>query len=588
MKYSKLFGKTQHGESKPSKFVSHQLLTKAGFIEESVAGRYFFLPLGWRVHDKLKAIIKQEMDKAGAQEMITPTLHPLELWEETNRTNTTGFELMKVRDRRGAQFALGGTAEEMFVDVTRKRQLTYKDLPFNIYQFSNKFRDELRARGGLLRVREFIMKDAYSFHVDASDFKIEYDKMAETYTRIYERAGLKSLMVEADNGYIGGEYCHEFQVEHPEGEGRFFTSEDGKYIAHEDIAQFQRLDMNVTDEILEYQEVEAVRGNTMEDGVALHKLPLWQQMKDVMMFDITTGVMYLAVIRGDLDINETKLQHLGGANQLRMASDDEIRAIGSEPGFIAPVGLQEEFAKRVAASGNENGNESGITVGNVTIKKLVIVGDTSLRTVKNMYGGANKKHVDALNINIDRDYSVDIEGDIAMAQPGFLAPDGNSKLVEKHGIEVGNIFQLGYHYSEKMSNATFIDQDGTMRPYYMGCYGIGLGRTLATVVETHHDDRGIIWPESIAPYQVHLISLRGGEEKAQALYEELLAKGVEVLWDERDESPGKKFADADLIGIPTRLVVSQKTGESIEIKKRNEAESKLISKDELLEILGVK
>jgi len=402
--------------------------------------------------------------------------------------------------------------------------------------------------------------------------------MAETYTRIYERAGLKSLMVEADNGYIGGEYCHEFQVEHPEGEGRFFISEDGKYIAHEDIAKFQRLDMNLADEVLEYKEVEAVRGNTMVDGVALHGLPLWQQMKDVMMFDITTGIMYLAVIRGDLDVNETKLQHLGGANQLRMASDEEVRAIGSEPGFIAPVGLQEEFAKR-----NSDGN--GITVGNITIKKLVIVGDTSLRTVKNMYGGANKKHADALNINIDRDYTLDIEGDIAMAQPGFIAPDGNSKLVEKHGIEVGNIFQLGYHYSEKMSNATFIDQDGTMRPYYMGCYGIGLGRTLATVVETHHDDRGIIWPESIAPFQVHLISLRGGEEKAQALYEELLAKGVEVLWDERDESPGKKFADADLIGIPIRLVVSQKTGESIEIKKRSEAESKLISKDELLEIL---
>lgn len=569
MKYSRLFGKTQYGESKQSKFVSHQLLLKAGFIEESTAGRYFFLPLGWRVHDKIKAIIKQEMDMAGSQEMITPTLHPLELWEETNRTNTAGFELMKVTDRRGAQFALGGTAEEMFVDVVRKRQLTYKDLPFNVYQFSNKFRDELRARGGLLRVREFIMKDAYSFHVDSSDFKIEYDKMAKVYTRIFEQVGLKTEMVLADNGYIGGEYCHEFQAEHPEGEGRYFVSEDGSYTAHEDVAEFLRTDMNIDEETREYQTVTANRGETMEDGVALHGMPLWQQIKDVVMVDDTTNILYLAIIRGDLEVNETKLQHLAGANQLRMASPEEVRAIGSEPGFISPVGIQDLFLQTKANSKH-------------SFESLVVIADSSMRTVKNWYGGANQKNLDALNINIDRDFSFNLEGDIAMAQAGFLTTNGNSKLIEKRGIEVGNIFQLGYHYSEKMNNATFVDSDGTNRPYYMGCYGIGLGRTMAAVVETHHDDRGIIWPEQIAPYKVHLVSLPGGEEKAQEVYTTLVQHNIEVLWDDRIESAGTKFADADLIGLPIRAVVSKKTGELIEIKKRNEKESSVISVDELI------
>jgi prolyl-tRNA synthetase len=575
MKYSKLFGKTMYGEVKQSKFISHSLLVKAGFIEESVAGRYFFLPLGWRVHDKIKAIIKDEMDKAGAQEMITPTLHPLELWEETNRTNTTGFELMKVSDRRGADFALGGTAEEMFVDVTRKRQLTYKDLPFNIYQFSNKFRDELRARGGLLRVREFIMKDAYSFHVDATDFKIEYDKMAEVYSRIFERVGLQTQMVAADNGYIGGEYCHEFQVEHPEGEGRYFVSEDGSYIAHEDVAEFQRVQMNTDEEFAEFTEIEAVRGNTMEDGVKLHNLPLWKQMKDVVMIDDTTGTMYLAIIRGDLDVNETKLQHFSGANQLRMATDEEIRAVGSEPGFISPVGFKEKFEELTSEKPSDDS----------TFKKCIIVADTSVRTVKNFYGGANKKNRDALNMNIDRDFKVDLEGDIGMAQAGFLTANGNSKLVEKRGIEVGNIFQLGYHYSEKMHNATFVDAEGSNRPYYMGCYGIGLGRTLATIIEKYHDDRGIIWPKSVAPYQVHLVSLKGGEEQAQNVYNQLLENGIEVLWDDREESAGTKFADADLIGLPVRLVVSKMTQDNVEYKERTSSESELLSFDALLEKL---
>lgn len=552
MKYSKLFGKTTYGEQSGSGMISHQLLTKGGFIRESVAGRYFFLPLGWRVQEKIKAIIKEEMDKAGAQEMISPVLHPLELWKETNRTNTTGFELMKVTDRRGGEFALGGTAEEMFVDVVRKFNLSYKDLPINIYQFSTKFRDELRARGGLLRVREFVMKDAYSFHTDANDFKKEYDQMAVTYTTIFRRLGLETRQVQADNGYIGGEYCHEYQVEHPEGEGRFFVSEDGQYCAHEDVAEFERDTKNAEEAEADYQVVKAERGKTMTDGVKLHNKPLWQQIKNVMYAD-EKGALILAVIRGDLNVNEIKLKNLVKAAQLRPAEDNEIYALGSEPGFISPVGMK---------------------------GKVKIVGDISLRTIKNAYTGANQKNQDALNVNLGRDFELDLEGDIAMAEAGLTSPTG-SPLVEKRGIEVGNIFQLGYHYSTLMKDAKFVDKDGQRKPYYMGCYGIGLGRTLATIVEKHHDDRGIVWPENIAPYQVHLVDLNE-KDRAQTIYQTLTDAGLEVLWDDRNENPGRKFNDADLLGLPVRLVVSKKTGEQIEWKRRTDSQAELINLDEVL------
>jgi prolyl-tRNA synthetase len=552
MKYSKLYGKTMKSDAAGSQFVSHQLLTRGGYVQESTAGRYYFLPLGIRVHDKIKKIIKQEMDAVGGQEMITPVLHPLELWEETNRTSSVGFELMTIKDGRGASFALGGTAEEMFVDSIRRLNLSYKDLPVNLYQFSTKFRDEKRARGGLLRVREFVMKDAYSFDRSEEDFKKVYDQMAELYSRVFSRLGLETLKVEADNGYIGGEYCHEYQVLSDIGEGRFFVSDDGTYVAHEDVAKFTADKKNVDEVEKEYTEIDAVRGNTMEDGVKLHGLPLWQQMKDFMAVN-EKGELILAVIRGDLDVNETKLAHVTGSYHLRHATEEEIHAIGSEPGFISPVGMK---------------------------GKVKIVGDLSLRTVKNMYGGANKKHRDVLNMNIDRDYTVDIEADIAMCQDGFVSEAG-SVLHERRGIEVGNIFQLGYHYSKRMKGATYVDQDGKEKPYYMGCYGIGLGRTLATIVETHHDDKGIIWPESIAPFHVHLIDIQS-PERGQEIYEQLTTAGIEVLWDDRDERAGAKFADSDLIGIPIRLVVSQKTGDKIEWKKRTEDKTELLTLEEVI------
>ncbi len=566
MRFSKYFLKTSKNVSDEDKSTSAKLLKQGGFIRESVAGRFYFLPIGQKVQQKIMKVIKEEMDLIGSQEMVTPILHPLELWKETSRTNTAGFELMKVKDRRGAEFAIGGTAEEMFVDLVRQYKLSYRDLPFQLYQFSPKFRDELRARGGLLRVREFIMKDGYSFHRDEDDFKVEYEKMKKVYTKIFERLGLQTSIVESDNGYIGGEYCHEFIAESEIGESKYFVAEGSNYAAHEDVAVFEKETKNNNDGLKPLVEVEAKRGNTMEDGVAFHKLPPWQQIKDVLFVDNKSRFI-LAIIRGDLDINETKLLHLIDGVSLRYATDEEIREkIKSEPGFISPVGIKKGLDKQV---------------------EFIIVADDSLRTISNAYTGNNKKNQDLLNVNIDRDYKPDIEGDIALAKAGYEAKDKMGKLVEKRGIEVGNIFQLGYHYSSKMKGAIYIDTDGKEKPFYMGCYGIGIGRTMAAIVEKYNDQKGIMWPESSAPFRIHLIALDGAENEADKLYDEMNKRGIEVLYDDRDKSAGEKFADADLIGLPTRIVVSKKTiqQKGCEFKKRTESETKIIPFSSVLDLL---
>ncbi len=559
MKYSQLLGKATKDKNKDTKFASHLFLTKGGFIRESTAGRYYFLPLGWRVHKKIRQVIKEEMDATGAQEMITPVLHPLELWQETNRTNSAGFELTTLEDRRGAKFALGGTAEEMFVDLVRKFQLSYRDLPFNVYQFSTKFRDELRARGGLLRVREFTMKDAYSFHVDEKDFQREYEVMSNTYSRIFGRLGLKTLKVAADNGYIGGEYCHEFQTECETGEGRFFISEDEKYVAHEDIAEFNLEMVNPDEEVKDFEIIDQPEWvQTMDDNIKHYGKDKRYFLKNVV-YKTDQGEIIIASIRGDLDVNPIKLQHLLNKSGLSVysledATADDLSKIGTKAGYVHSWGH----------------------------KDVTYVADNSLKTVKNFIGGQKEETTDSFNVNYERDFKHSIEGDIAMAQDGFLSPDGKSKLIEKRGIEVGNIFQLGLHYTNLMQGATFTDQDGEEKPYYMGCYGIGIGRTLASVVEKHHDDKGIIWPKEIAPFQVHLVSLSGAEDRAKEVYQQLIKAGIEVLWDDRDESAGVKFADADLIGNPIRLVVSPRTKDQVEFKLRNESEAELISIEEVL------
>lgn len=561
MRYSKLFGKTLRQPPADAALVSSKLSIQAGYLRESTAGKYFFLPLGWRVHEKIKAIIKEEMDITGAQEIISPVMHPLDLWKETNRTKTTGFELLVVKDHHGGEFALGGTAEEMFVDLVRKFQISYKDLPFNIYQFSTKFRDEKRPRGGLLRLREFVMKDAYSFDVDELSFKKSYDQMAKTYTRIFERLGLETIMVEADNGYIGGEYCHEFVVESEVGESRFFVSNDAKYAAHEDVAKFKRVLVNPNDKEAPLKIIDQPMWvKTMEDNIKHYGLPKSRFLKNVVYKNITSGEIIIAVIRGDLDVNKTKLeQALNAVGQLMEAEDKDLYKIGTKPGFVHSWGH----------------------------KKARYIGDLSLTTVKNFIGGQKEDSTDSFNVNYGRDFKCEKLADIATCQPGFLSEDGKSKLMEKRGIEVGNIFQLGYHYTKKMDRATFIDEDGKEKPYYMGCYGIGLARTMATIVEKFHDDKGITWPKQVAPYQAYLINIPDKEKDiaAQKVYEELKKQGIEVLWDDRQVSAGVKFKDADLIGLPVRLVISAKTGDKIEWKERDKKQIELLSLEGVIQKL---
>ena len=555
MLQSKLFGNTLKNVSSQIKIKSHQLLIRSGFIAESTAGRYYFLPLGWRVHEKIRQVIKKEMDASGAQELITPVLHPLDLWKETNRTSTTGFELMQVKDRRGFDFALGGTAEEMMVDLVRKMEISYKDLPFNIYQFSTKFRDELRARGGLLRVREFVMKDAYSFDRDEENFKKTYEEMRKAYKRIYKELGLKTDVVLADNGYIGGEYCHEFQVESEIGEGRYFISEDGKYVAHEDVAEFKREEINLGEEEKTMEIINQPQWiKTMEDNIKHYKLPKSRFLKNVVYRNTTNGEIVIVVIRGDLEVNKTKLEKiLNAVGQLQEATEEDLAEIGTKHGYVHSWGHKARY-----------------------------IGDLSLKTVKNFIGGQKEDTTDSVNVNYGRDFECEMLADLALAYDGAKT-EKNGKLKEKRGIEVGNIFQLGYHYSNLMKGADFKDKDGKRKKYYMGCYGIGLGRTMAAIVEKYNDEKGIMWPESIAPFKVHLISINQNEE-AEKIYQKLLNRGAEVLFDDRDLAPGEKFAEADLIGCPYRVVVSAKTLEKgkIEVKKRNEKDFEFLSEEELL------
>lgn len=566
MRQSKLFGKTTKTISKELKTPSHRFLIQGGFIQESVAGRYYFLPLGMRVRDKIVKIIEREMDKAGAEKMITPVLHPLELWKETNRTDTAGFELTTLEDRRGSAFALGGTAEEMIVDLVRKYNISYKDLPFHIYQFSQKFRDELRARGGLLRVREFLMKDGYSFHADEDDFKKEYEKMRKTYLEIFKKLGMKAYVVEADNGYIGGEYCHEFVVESDAGESTFFVSDDEKYVAHEDVAKFQRDEVNQKEEEKELEIIEQPEWvKTMEDVAKHYKLPVSRFLKNVVYKNRVTDEIVIATIRGDLEVNKTKLEQvLDAVGALEDATNEDLATLGTKPGYVHSWG--HEGCKYVA--------------------------DLSLKTVKNFIGGQKEEKTDSINVNYGRDFEHEIIADIALAKDGFLSEDGKQKLTIKKGIEVGNIFQLGKHYSSKMK-ATFVDSDGKDKFYYMGCYGIGVGRNMATVVEKYHDENGPIWPEAVAPFKIHILELSNSNPEvgktANDLYEELLDLGIEVIYDDREGSmAGEKFADADLIGCPYRAVVSAKTVKEnkFELKKRDEKESELVSREELIKRLS--
>ncbi len=560
MYYSHLFGKTTKTAPRGAKLASHKLLCRGGFIRQSTAGYYYFLPLGWRVHQKIEALIRQEMNQTGAQEMLSPTLHPIELWQETNRTSSVAFELMTIKSRTGAKFALGGTAEEMFVDLVRRLNLSYRDLPFNIYQFSTKFRDELRSRGGLLRVREFIMKDAYSFDRNKKEFEKEYQKMTQAYQAIFTKLGLPVLVAEADSGYIGGDYCHEFIYETPVGEDEIFVCNNCDYRANKEKAEFVRQEKNPHEALKPFKIVNQPEWvETMSDNIKHYGQPLWRYLKNVVYKDNQNRVI-IASLRGDQEVNEVKLKKVLGVSSLVPAQGEDLKNLGTRHGWVHSWGHE----------------------------GVIYVGDLGLNSVKNFIGGHKEKTTDSINVNYGRDFSYEILADIVNAHDNALCPRcQKGKLKKRLGIEVGHIFQLGYHYTKLMKGANFIDEDGKEKPFYMGCYGIGLGRTLATIVEAHHDEKGIVWPKSITPFQVHLIVLGKNQNKAKDIYQKLTTEGFEVLYDNRDRVlAGEKFADADLIGIPVRLVISDKTKGKIEWKERDQGKIELLQYSEVVEKLG--
>jgi len=550
MRMSKLFGKTQREVPAEADTVSHQLLIKAGMIHQEVAGVYSYLPLAWRVLRKIENIIRDEMNKAGGQELSMPVLQPLELWQTTGRDQAFGKGLFILTDRRDRKLALGPTHEEIITQLVGHNVQSYRDLPLLLYQIQTKFRDEPRPRAGLIRVREFTMKDLYSFDADEAGLDRSYQLMIEAYQNIYARCGLPALLVEADSGAIGGKDSHEFMVIAESGEDEIIGCDKCHYAANVEKAQSTKTKVK-SEPPLPVEEVATPGLGTIEEVAGFLKVPASQTLKAV--FYTADGELVFVSIRGDIEVNEVKLKNLLKCVELRLATEPEVIKAGIVAGSASPIG----------------------------IKGIKIIADDSITTGTNFIAGANKPDTHLRNVNYPRDFKADIIADIAKAHAGDSCPNCGGKLSSTRGIEVGHIFKLGTFLSEKL-NAPYIDAKGEAKPIIMGCYGIGLGRLLAAAIEQNHDDKGIIWSMPIAPYQVYLCPLYREDSKvaevAEKVYAELETEGLEVLFDDREESPGVKFNDADLLGIPLRLTISPRTLEknSVEIKRRAEKEAQLV------------
>lgn len=557
MRVTRLVTRTLRTEPAEAETASHRLMLRAGLISPVAAGVYTYLPLGLRSLRKVENIIRQEMDAAGAQELRMPSLQPQEIWEETGRFQAMGEVLFKLKDRRQRPLVLAPTHEEVVTAIVRQYVESYRDLPLNLYQIQTKFRDEPRPRAGLIRVREFDMKDAYSFDADEEGFDKSYQAMAQAYRNIYRRCGATAVMVEADSGAIGGKDSHEFLLPTEAGEDTIITCPKCGYAANAEKADFVKPPAPI-EEPLPLEDVATPGIKTIADLAAFLGIPESRTLKAV--FYSADGRVVFVVLRGDLDVNEIKLKNLLRANDLRLATDEEVRGAGIVAGFASPIGL------------------AGV----------MRVADDSIKLGSNFVAGANKEGYHVRNVNYPRDFQVDRIADIALAEAGYGCPRCDGVLEAVRGIEVGHIFKLGTIYSEKLG-ATYLGQDGKQRPIIMGCYGIGVGRLLAAVIEQHHDDKGIVFPVSIAPYHVYLVGLNLNTESvrqaADDLYERLWAAGVETLYDDRVESPGVKFNDADLLGLPLRIVVSPRTLKQgvVEMKLRSSDTATTAPMDEVVQ-----
>ena len=550
MRATNLYAPTLRNTPAEAEIASHRLMYRAGLIRKSAGGMYTYLPLAWRTIRKIEQIIREEMDAAGGQEIMMPILQPSELWEESGRWGAYGAEMIRVKDRHDREFCMGPTHEEMITALVRDELRSYKQLPVLLYQIQDKFRDERRPRFGIMRSREFIMKDLYSFDKDIEGMNESYRKMSVAYTNIFTRCGLDFRAVEADSGAIGGGHSEEFTVLAPEGESRIACCDACSYAASDEKAALRPMDAPDEAE-LPLEKVATPGTHTIALLAEYLKVPVEKTIKAVA-YQTEDDTLILAFLRGDHEVNEIKLANaVPGARDLRMADEDAIRAVGGCPGFMSPIGIAKSTH--------------------------IVVDETAMR-MHNAVSGANEADFHYTNVNPKRDFGAVTVADIRLVEEGDACPVcEQGHLHIGRGIEAGQIFALGTKYSEAMG-ATFLDEAGKAQPMQMGCYGIGVGRTMAAAIEQNHDEHGIIWPRAIAPYEVVVVAVNAKVEEqlayAEAIYKELRAAGVDVLLDDRRERAGVKFNDCDLIGYPVRIAVGPKTIEngSIEVKVRRTGE----------------
>ena len=577
MRLSKLFFQTLREVPAEAEIISHQLMLRAGLVHPIAAGIFDFLPLGLRAKYKIEAIMRKEMDAIGGQEVSLPVVHPAELWQRSGRWYEIGDDMARLKDRNGRDYVLAMTHEEIMAELAQSVVSSYRQLPFMLYQIQTKFRDEPRPRGGLIRVREFTMKDAYSFDKDFAGLDAFYPKIYQAYFDIFRRCGLDVIAVESDTGMMGGTMAHEFMALTPVGEDTLLICDQCGYSANRQIAVFEK-PQPANAAPLSLSEVHTPGASTIAALAAFLGIPESATAKAVFLMAEMDAVpddgektesghgtheqFVFVVVRGDMDVNETKVSNALKARRLRPATAEEIRAVSAEPGYGSPIGIDRS--------------------------RVVVMVDDLVARSPNLVAGANKVDYHYRNVNYGRDYSADMVLDVVAATEGHPCPKCGTSMRAVRGVEVGNIFKLGTKYSVAMG-ATFLDEKGETRPIVMGCYGIGSGRLIAAVIERHHDENGIQWPITIAPYQVLLVSLttdRTPEVTATAerIYDELCAAGIDILYDDRAERAGVKFNDADLLGIPIRLTLGAKGLQNgvLEVRLRRSGENRELALDRLV------
>ena len=564
MRYSQYMLPTLKEDPAEAEVISHKLMFRAGMIRKLAAGIYSYLPLGLRVIQKVEKIIREEMNRAGAQEVLLPCIQPAELWMETHRWEEYGKDLLRMRDRHDRDCCFGPTHEEVITDIARREIRSYRQMPLNLYQIQTKFRDEIRPRFGLMRGREFIMKDAYSFDIDEAELDISYQKMYEAYSRIFTRCGLTFKVVEAESGLIGGTFSHEFMVLAKTGEEIIVSCQSCDYAANIQKAEAKRTRRRAKRPGKTLNPLKKVETPDMKTVAAVTKFLNVRpaDLVKTLIFETDQGVA-AALIRGDHEINESKLQNFLGCEDVKLASDDVVFELtGAPKGFAGPIGLP-----------------------------VKIIADYSIEPMVDFVTGANEQDAHYINVNLGRDVKVDEFVDLQTVKEGDPCPRCGKSLSFFRGIEVGHIFKLGTKYSKAL-NATYLDEKGREKEMVMGCYGIGVGRTAAAAIEQYHDEDGIIWPMPIAPFQVIVVpvnnKVRALMEAAEGIYHLLLGNGVEALLDDRDSTPGVKFKDADLIGIPFRLTIGEKNLKKglVELRHRKNGETTLIEGDKVVETVS--